>query len=181
MTALRPPAAVAAIIVMGVSGAGKSTIAEALAERLGYAMRDGDAFHPPANVAKMASGVALTDADRWPWLKAIADAVDVMAAAGTPVIIACSALKRAYRDVLVHGRDDVVIVYLKGSRELIGRRLARRLDHFMPAALLDSQFATLEEPGPDEPVIAVDIAASVEAIVEDIVHRLGLAPRRVAS
>lgn len=179
--AVRNPAPLAAIIVMGVSGAGKSTIAEALAQRLGFAMRDGDGFHPAANVAKMASGVPLTDADRWPWLKAIADAIDAMAASGTPVIIACSALKRAYREVLVHGRSDVVIVYLKGSRQIIAERLARRLDHFMPPALLDSQFAALEEPGPDEPAIAVDIRGSIEAIVDDIVLKLGLAPRRAAS
>lgn len=181
MMALHRPAPLAAIIVMGVSGAGKSTIAEALAERLGFPMRDGDAFHPPANVAKMASGVPLTDADRWPWLKAIADAIDAMAAAGTPVVIACSALKRAYREALVHGRKDVVIVYLKGSREVIASRLARRLDHFMPPALLDSQLATLEEPRPDEPAITVNIAGSVEAIVDDIMLKLGLAPRRAAS
>lgn len=161
-----------AIIVMGVSGAGKSTVAAALAARLGFALEDADAYHPPANIAKMHAGIPLTDDDRWPWLQAIADAIDRKAAAGAPAVIACSALKRTYRDVLVHGRDDVRLVYLKGSRDLIAERLARRSDHFMPASLLDSQFATLEEPAADENAIVVDIDAPVDDIAGAVVARL---------
>jgi carbohydrate kinase (thermoresistant glucokinase family) len=162
----------AALVVMGVSGAGKTTVAQALAARLGWLMRDGDGFHSEANVAKMSAGLALTDADRGPWLKAIADAIDAMASAGTPVVIACSALKRAYRDVLVHGRPDVLLVYLKGDRALIADRLSHRTDHFMPPALLDSQLATLEEPGVDEPVITVEAGASVDAIVAAVLRQI---------
>lgn len=165
---------ISAIIVMGVSGSGKTTIAEALAERLGFACEDADTYHPASNVAKMHSGIPLTDEDRWPWLRAIAQAIDRKAEASTPVVIACSALKRAYREILAHGREDVRIVYLKGSRDLIARRLALRTDHFMPASLLDSQFATIEEPLPAERVMTVDIDASVDEIVAQIVRQLGV-------
>jgi gluconokinase len=175
------PEFISAVIIMGVSGSGKSTIARALANRLGFACEDGDSFHPQANVDKMHVGIPLTDQDRWPWLRAIASAIDRKAGAGEPVIIACSALKRAYRDILVHGRRDVRIVYLKGSRNLIARRLAGRRDHFMPASLLDSQLATLEEPASDEPAVTTDIDATVDAIVDDIVRQLGLAIPRVPS
>lgn len=161
-----------AIIVMGVSGSGKSTIGDALAIRLGWAYEDGDAYHPPGNVAKMHAGHPLTDDDRWPWLRAIAEAIDQHIVTGRPIVIACSALKRAYRDILVHGRDDIRIVYLKGSRELIARRLKARKGHFMPPGLLDSQFATLEEPVADEHVMVIDIDTSVEAIVDEITRRL---------
>ncbi len=161
-----------AIVVMGVSGSGKSTVGERLASRLGWSYEDGDAYHPPGNVAKMHAGHPLTDDDRRPWLAAIAEAIDRRTAAGQPFVIACSALKRAYRDILVHGRDDVRIVYLKGSREVIASRLKARKGHFMPPDLLDSQFATLEEPACDEYAIAVDIDASVETIVDGIMRRL---------
>lgn len=161
-----------AIIVMGVSGSGKTTIAEALARQLGFACEDGDAYHPASNVAKMHSGIPLTDEDRWPWLRAIAQAIDRKAEAGTPVVIACSALKRTYREILVHGREDVRIAYLKGSRDLIAKRLALRTDHFMPASLLDSQFATIEEPSPAEHIITVDIDATVDEIVTHIIGQL---------
>lgn len=172
-----------AVIVMGVSGAGKSTIAAALAARLGFGLEDADAYHPPSNVAKMHAGIPLTDDDRWPWLRAIAEAIDRKAAAGEPVVIACSALRRAYRDVLVHGRDDVRLVYLKGPRDLIAQRLAHRRDHFMPTSLLDSQFATLEEPAPDEHAIVADIDAPVDDIVAAIAARLceRPAPQRPAA
>ena len=162
-----------ALIVMGVSGSGKSTIATKLAERLDWTFEDGDRFHPASNVAKMKAGHPLTDEDRWPWLQAIADEIDRACRAGAHVVIACSALKRAYRDVLVHGRNDVRIVFLKGTQALIADRLARRKGHFMPPGLLDSQFKTLEPPEPDESPIAVSIDASVDAIVEDIVRHLG--------
>ncbi len=163
---------IAAVIIMGVSGSGKTTIGEALADKLGFAFEDGDTYHPASNVAKMHSGIPLTDEDRWPWLQAIAQAIDCKAEANTPVVIACSALKRAYREILVHDREDVRIVYLKGSHELITKRLALRTDHFMPTALLDSQFATIEEPLPKERVITVDIDASVDEILTQIVHQL---------
>ncbi len=166
---------IAAIIVMGVSGSGKSTIAEALARRLGFSWEDGDSYHPPANVQKMSAGYPLTDEDRWPWLQAIADDIDRKAEAAIPIVISCSALKRVYRDRLVHDRTDVRIVYLKGSRDLIAARLAERRDHFMPASLLDSQLATLEEPSADEPAITVGIDSSVDDIVGHIIRQLGLA------
>jgi gluconokinase len=161
-----------ALIVMGVSGSGKSTIAGNLAARLGWTFEDGDRFHPASNVAKMSAGHPLTDEDRWPWLQAIADEIDRISEAGGHLVIACSALKRAYRNVLVHGRDDVRMVYLDGTRELIAARLAARKDHFMPPALLDSQFKTLEPPGADENPITVSIDASVEAIIDAIVGQM---------
>jgi gluconokinase len=163
---------IAAIIVMGVSGSGKSTIAESLARKLGFIEEDGDAYHPASNVEKMHDGIPLTDEDRWPWLQAIAGTIDRHAASGAQMVIACSALKRVYRDVLVHGRNDVRIVYLKGSRDLIASRLDRRTGHFMPPSLLDSQFVTLEEPAADEYIITVGIDAPVDAIVEDIIAEL---------
>jgi gluconokinase len=163
-----------ALIVMGVSGSGKSTIAEKLGERLGWKCEDGDKYHPKSNVEKMSAGHPLTDEDRWPWLQAIADKIDQICEAGEHAVVACSALKRAYRDILVHGRDDVRIVYLDGTQKLIAGRLAARKGHFMPPGLLDSQFKTLEPPGTDENPVAVSIDASVDAIVEDIVGKLGL-------
>jgi gluconokinase len=165
-----------ALIVMGVSGSGKSTIGETLAERLGWTFEDGDRFHPAGNVAKMSAGHPLTDEDRWPWLQAIADEIDRVCKAGERAVIACSALKRAYRDILVHGRDDVRIVFLDGTQDLIAARLAARKGHFMPSGLLASQFKTLEPPAGDENPITVSIDATVETIVDDIVRQLGLRP-----
>ena len=165
-----------ALIVMGVSGSGKSTIAEKLAERLGWTFEDGDRFHPPANVAKMSAGHPLTDEDRWPWLQAIADEIDRVCKVGEQAVIACSALRRVYRDILVHGRNDVRIVYLNGGQDLIAGRLAARKRHFMPPGLLDSQFKTLEPPDAGENPVTVSIDASVDAIVDDIIRQLGLHP-----
>jgi gluconokinase len=165
-----------ALIVMGVSGSGKSTIADQLAERIGWRCEDGDKFHPASNIAKMSAGHPLTDEDRWPWLQAIADEIDRLCKAGERAVIACSALKRAYRDILVHGRDDVRIVYLDGTQQLIADRLAKRKGHFMPAGLLESQFKTLEPPAREENPLTVSIDASVDAIVDDIVRQLGISP-----
>ena len=163
-----------ALIVMGVSGAGKSTVGEALAARLGWRYEDGDAFHPASNVAKMRAGQPLTDEDRWPWLRAIADEIDRVCKAGGHVIIACSALRRAYRDVLLHGRKDVRLIYLDGTEPLIGDRLSHRKGHFMPPGLLASQFATLERPDADEHAVRVSIDAAVETIVDDVLNQLAL-------
>jgi gluconokinase len=165
-----------ALVVMGVSGSGKSTIADKLAGRIGWRYEDGDKFHPASNVAKMSAGHPLTDEDRWPWLQAIADEIDRACKAGEHVVIACSALKRSYRDVLVHGRNDVRIIYLDGTQKLIAGRLARRKGHFMPPDLLTSQFATLEPPGAEENPLTVSIDASVDEIVDDIKSQLGLSP-----
>ena len=163
------------LVVMGVSGSGKSTIALMLAHRLNWIFEEGDWFHPPSNVEKMHSGVPLTDEDRWPWLHGIAAWIDATRRAGNHGIIACSALKRTYRDILVGKRPDVRLVYLKGDRDLIARRLAARDAHFMPPSLLDSQFASLEEPQPDEHAIVVSILPHPREIVEEIVKRLGTA------
>lgn len=165
------PSKIAAVVVMGVSGSGKSTIAEALAREIGFRCADGDTYHPKSNVEKMHAGIPLTDEDRWPWLHAIAAEIDREADAGRPLVISCSALKRAYRKILLHGRDDVRFVYLKGSRELITKRLALRKDHFMPASLLDSQFATIEEPTPTEHAITVDIDTTVDEMVASIMTK----------
>jgi gluconokinase len=161
-----------ALVVMGVSGSGKSTIAERLAARLGWRCEDGDKYHPPANVAKMSAGHPLTDEDRWPWLQAIADEIDRTCKQGEHAVVACSALKRVYRDVLVHGRSDVRIVFLNGTQDLIATRLAARKGHFMPPGLLTSQFGTLEPPQPVERPITVSIDAPVDAIVDDIIRQL---------
>jgi gluconokinase len=168
----RPEKLPCALIVMGVSGSGKSTIAAALASQLSWTYEDGDRFHPASNVAKMKSGHPLTDEDRWPWLKAIADEIERVCKAGGHVVIACSALKRSYRNVLMRGRNDVRIVFLDGSQALIADRLSQRKGHFMPPGLLDSQFKTLEPPQADEHPVAVSIAAPVETIVNNIVAQL---------
>ena len=159
---------------MGVASSGKTSLGERLAERLGWPFRDADSFPPPENVAKMAGGTPLNDDDRKPWLAAIAAWIDDLRAKGEHGIVTCSALKRAYRQVIVGDRPDVALVYLKGSRELIGRRMAARQHHFMPPALLDSQFAALEEPGDDEKPLVVSVEDTKDAIVQDVVERLSL-------
>lgn len=161
-----------ALVVMGVSSSGKSTIAKALADRLGWHFADGDDFHPKANVEKQRAGQPLTDDDRWPWLQSIADEIDRVTAEGGKLVVACSALKRVYRDLLLHGRHDIRIVYLNGSKELIARRMAARKNHFMPPSLLDSQFRTLEVPGPDERPITVSIDDDIDGIVDAIIKQL---------
>ncbi|KMO17171.1 gluconokinase [Methylobacterium platani] len=170
------PTPPAVIVVMGVSGSGKSTVASLLAGRLGWEFEDGDDFHPAANVEKMQAGTPLTDDDRWPWLAAIAAWIDKVRAEGRHGVVTCSGLKRAYRDVLVGGRPDVRLVYLRGDRELIGRRMAARHGHFMPTSLLDSQFRTLEEPTPDENPLVVSVGGTPQQIVAEIVETLSGQP-----
>jgi gluconokinase len=160
------------IVVMGVAGSGKTTIASQLAERLRWRFAEGDSFHPPANVARMRDGIALTDEDRWPWLDAIAAWIDSARASGERCVITCSALKRAYRERLAGGHDDVRFVYLKGEYGLVTRRMAARTGHYMPLALLQSQFDALEEPRADENPLVISIAPSPEEIVAGIVAAL---------
>jgi carbohydrate kinase (thermoresistant glucokinase family) len=165
---------VSAIVVMGVSGSGKSTIASMLAQRLHWVYEDADWFHPKSNIEKMHHGEPLNDEDRWPWLRAIAEWIDATRRAGGHGVVACSALKRAYRDVLIGDRRDVRLVFLKGDRDLIARRIAARADHFMPSTLLESQFATLQEPQADERQIVASIVPHPREIVEAIVRELGV-------
>lgn len=155
------------LVVMGVSGSGKSTIGALLAGRLHRVYAEADDFHSPANVAKMAAGHPLTDEDRWPWLDAIARWMDERIARREAAVVTCSALKRRYRDLL--RRPDARMVYLRGSRELIAQRLAARHGHFFKADLLASQLADLEEPAPDEGVVTVDIGGTPSEIVDAIV------------
>lgn len=172
MTQPAPAAGKLVLIVMGVSGSGKSTFAAALHDRLHWPFQEGDALHPPANVQKMHAGVPLTDEDRAPWLAAIKAWIDARVAAHEPGLITCSALKRRYRDGLVDGRSAVRVLYLQASEAVLKDRLARRTGHFMPASLLDSQLSALEEPLPEEHPIVVcvngpmpqSIAAALSAI-----------------
>lgn len=155
---------------MGVSSSGKSVSGQAIARRLHASFLDGDDFHPPANKEKMRAGIPLVDADRWPWLASLATALHQAADAKGVAVGACSALKRSYRDYLVaEAGEPILFVYLDGSQELIAARIAQRHHEYMPASLLDSQFATLEVPGSDENVLAVPITLSVEAIAERVV------------
>ena len=158
-------------VIMGVSGSGKTTVGKALAKRLGWRFQEGDALHPPENIAKMKAGHPLDDNDRAPWLAAIAAGIDEWRGRGACGVVTCSALKRRYRDIIIGNRPDVRPVYLEGSRELIGKRIAVRHGHFMPASLLDSQFAALEPPAPDEHAIA----ASVDMPVADTVAQIAAA------
>lgn len=160
------------LVFMGVSSTGKSTVAAMLAGRLGWRFQEGDDLHPQANVEKMAAGHALTDDDRMPWLEIVAAWIDERLTAGEPGIITCSALRRRYRDVL--RRPGVTFVHLTGERDVILQRMMRRQGHFMPPALLDSQFRTLEEPGPDESALAIDVELTPEQQMAEIVQRLGL-------
>ena len=161
------------LVLMGVSGCGKTTVGELIAARQGWAFQEGDALHPPANVAKMKGGTPLTDADRWPWLRAIAAVIDAWRTAGHSGVVTCSALKRAYRDILIGERPDVRLVYLHGDKSLIAARMQTRKGHFMPTGLLDSQFATLREPWPDEHPVIVDIGPAPETIAAQVIAQLG--------
>jgi carbohydrate kinase (thermoresistant glucokinase family) len=166
----------AVLVIMGVSGCGKTTIAELLSRELGWAYRDGDEFHPKSNVEKMHSGTPLTDDDRWPWLEAIAAWIDERRNAGEHGIVTCSALKKSYREILIGERKDVGLIYLKGTEDLIAQRLSKRKDHFMPKGLLRSQFQTLEEPGASEHPITVSIEPTPEEIVAAILSELNSRP-----
>jgi carbohydrate kinase (thermoresistant glucokinase family) len=162
------------LIIMGVSGCGKSTIGALLAARLGWEFEDADWLHPAANVEKMHSGIPLTDEDRRPWLEAVAGWIDHCRDSHQHGVVACSALKRRYRDILNGDRPDVGLVYLKGDEELIARRIATRHEHFMPRSLLHSQFEALEEPGPDENPIVISIEPRPSQIVEQILSVLNI-------
>ena len=161
------------LVIMGVSGAGKSTIAEELAARLGWTLEEGDTLHPEVNIAKMHAGIPLTDADRKPWLERVAAWIDAQRAKKQPAIITCSALKRSYRQVIIGNRQEVRLVYLRGGRDLVAEHLASRHGHFMPASLLQTQIDTLEEPEPDEDPLIVDVGASANQVAEEIIHLLG--------
>ncbi len=162
---IKPPSI---LLLMGVSGCGKTTTGQRIAKRLDWPFRDGDSFHPAANVEKMTAGVPLTDDDRWPWLDAIGDWMDHLLADGVCGVATCSALKRSYRLRLLHNRAGVQLVYLKGSHALIADRMSRRRNHFMPPALLESQFAILEEPRGAEGAIIVNMAMPPNRVVERI-------------
>ena len=157
---------------MGVSGSGKTTVAERVAEQLGWMFQEGDLLHPAANVAKMASGQPLDDADRAPWLAIIAQWVEARLAAGQNGIVTCSALKREYRRQIGNGKPGVQFVYLYGDRATLEAHVRSRHHEFMPATLLESQLATLEEPAPDEHVITVDVGATVEQTVATVIMQL---------
>jgi ribose 5-phosphate isomerase A len=161
------------LVIMGISGSGKSTIAEILAARLGWTFQEGDNLHPEANVAKMHAGVPLTDEDRKPWLERVAAWIDGQRARKQPGIVTCSALKRSYRDIVIGDRPEVRLVYLRGGRDVIAEHLAGRHGHFMPPSLLQSQIDTLEEPGPDEDPLTVDVGPSAETVAEKIIRLLG--------
>ena len=162
------------LVIMGVSGSGKSTVAAILAGQLGWDLQEGDDLHPGTNVDKMAAGIALTDDDRWPWLDRVADWIRDHTVAGVPGIITCSALKRVYRDRM--RGEHVVFVHIAGSKDSIGKRLAARTDHFMPTSLLDSQFAALEPPDRDENALEVAIGRKPADEAAEIIRRLHLHP-----
>jgi gluconokinase len=159
------------VVVMGVAGSGKSTVGPLIAEALGGDYAEGDQFHPPANIAKMSSGQPLDDADRLPWLEAMARAIRDWRKGERATVLACSALKQRYREILAGGSDEVRFVFIKGSPELIAGRIGARKGHFMPTTLLDSQFRTLEEPSADAAII-VDASQSPAAIAAAAVAAL---------
>ena len=161
------------VVFMGVCGSGKTTIAKLFAQRIGWPFAEADDFHSAANVAKMASGTPLTDDDRWPWLRSLRDWISKEATAGHNVVMTCSALKKAYRDILREANSDVYFIELTGSREVLMARLTSRKDHYMPAKLLDSQLAILESID-DEPGFIVDIDHTASEVVDNAIALLKL-------
>lgn len=164
------------IVVMGVSGSGKTTVAKGIAEAMGWEFAEGDDFHPKANVDKMASGHPLTDEDRWPWLEAIGAWIERRAEAGSSAVITCSALRRVYRDLLSKGRPGVRFCHIEADSSLIADRLEHREGHYMPPSLLPSQLATLEPLEPDEPGVTVSAAATVDDVIQHALEALDLQP-----
>jgi carbohydrate kinase (thermoresistant glucokinase family) len=164
------------VVVAGVSGSGKSTVGALLAGRLGWPFTDADALHPAANIAKMRAGHPLSDADRRPWLAAVAARMDEYAAAGESAVLACSALKQSYREELLAGRPGARMVFLHASRDMLEARLRARHGHFFPAALLDSQFADLESPQPAERILVLESTLPPDQAVDEIIGRLHLSP-----
>jgi gluconokinase len=163
------------VVLAGVSGSGKTTVGESLARRLAWPFTDGDSLHPAANITKMRAGVPLTDEDRWPWLAAVAAVIDERIAAGQSAVVACSALKRSYRDLLLAGRPAVRMVFLDVDHDLLAARLAARHGHFFRADLLASQLADLENPQPAERILVLPAVGTPEQIAQQIISRLQLA------
>ena len=161
------------VIVMGVSGCGKSTVGKMLAEMMGVEFLEGDSFHPKDNISRMAAGVPLTDTDRSPWLKKLGEMISERQQQNQPFVLTCSALKKSYRQKLANGSGELIFVYLKGSRTEIYKRMAEREDHFMALSLADSQFDALEEPDQDENSITVSINNPVQQVVDQIARAIG--------
>ncbi|WP_328417688.1 MULTISPECIES: gluconokinase [unclassified Micromonospora] len=167
------------VVVMGVSGAGKTTVARGISDLTGLTFAEADEFHSEANVARMRSGVPLDDDARWPWLRSLADWMASRDAEGVSTVLACSALKRSYREVLREGPPTVDFLHLDGTAEIIRERMSQRAGHYMPASLLDSQLAILERFGPGEPGLVLDLALPPASLVSTAVDRLGLLRRDV--
>ncbi len=165
------------VVVMGVSGSGKTTLARGIADRMGWEFLEGDDLHPPANVEKMSAGTPLDDEDRWPWLRAIGEWIDERAATDRSGVITCSALKRAYRDLLADGRPGVRFCHVRADARLIEERVAARRGHYMPPSLLPSQLKTLEPLAPEERGVVVSADAAPEEMVREAMRLLGLDPQ----
>jgi gluconokinase len=172
----RDPGATRHVVVMGVSGSGKTTVAKGISALTGLTFAEADEFHSAGNVAMMRAGVPLKDADRWPWLRALAGWMAARSAEGVSTVLACSALKRSYRDVLRQGPPGIDFVHLDGPAEVIRERMSRRAGHYMPASLLDSQLAALEPLQPDESGVVLDVSLSPDELISAAVARLGLCP-----
>lgn len=164
-----------AIVVMGVSGSGKTTVALGIARAMGWRFAEGDEFHPQANVDKMARGEPLTDEDRWPWLRLIGDWVSETVSRGESAVVTCSSLRRAYRDLLREGRPEVRFCHITGDADLIEERMERRTGHYMPPSLLPSQLSTLEPLEADEPGVVVSTEGTPEQVLDRALRALGLA------